>query len=493
MIHLTIDGKEVVAPEGTSIIRAARMVGIEIPHLCEFEHLTPHGGCRVCVVEIEGIPTLQTSCTHTVQEGMVVHTNTEKVQDARNFVLSLIFSERNHFCMVCPKSSSTCELQQAAYDIGMDHWSVTPSWEEHFIDTSHPWMIWNHNRCILCQRCVRACNELAGQHVIVPVQRGAELTLTTDYDLPWGESSCIKCGTCLQVCPTGAILEKKHAEFEHGVVLDGKPGICVECGVGCQTEVFTRENQLVRISGDWAGQINHGLLCEKGRFIAVHNVEQERITHPMIRMDGKLVEVEWYDAIMAMLQAFEGKKCGAMISARLPLDVLKHFAHLFHSLEFDLVTSSENRGDDYTELITKINDPKQAIVDPEMFGKRGKANSYAARRMGLTQPVTGDIEALFIMAGDDPDCDLTSKIGPNVEFLAVQSAYLNECLALADVILPAVTWLEEEGEFENLMGERYHKPAYLKPPMGVLNNIELLDMLVKEEYDLLQKEGRLIM
>jgi formate dehydrogenase major subunit len=258
-------------------------------------------------VEIEGIPTLQTSCTNSVQEGMVVHTNTEKVQDARNFVLSLIFSERNHLCMVCPKTSSTCELQQAAYDIGMDHWSISPSWDEYPIDVTHPWMVWDHNRCILCQRCVRACDELVGRSVIVPVQRGAALTLTTDYGIPWGESSCVKCGTCLQVCPTGAILEKKHAEFEYGVVLEGEPGLCVECGIGCQTEVFTRSNQLVRINGDWAGSINHGLLCEKGRFIAVKNVEQERILTPMIRMDGKLVEVDWYTAIMTMLKAFENR------------------------------------------------------------------------------------------------------------------------------------------------------------------------------------------
>lgn len=493
MIHLTIDDKQVVVPEGTSIIRAASTVGIEIPHLCEFEHLTPHGGCRVCVVEIEGVSTLQTSCTQSVQEGMVVHTQTEKVQEARNFVLSLIFSERNHLCMVCPKTSSTCELQEAAYQIGMDHWSISPSWEEFPIDSSHDWLVWDHNRCILCQRCVRACDELAGQKVIVPEHRGAALTLTTDYGIPWGESSCVKCGTCLQVCPTGAILDKNHAELEFGVVLEGDPGICVECGIGCATEVFTRSNHLVRINGDWAGSINHGLLCEKGRFLAADHVEQERVLHPMIRRDGKLVEVDWYEAIMTMLKAFENRSCGAVVSARLPLAVLEHFKHLFSSLEFDLVTSSEFRGENYTEAITKINDPQQVIVEPDMFGKRGKANSYAARQLGLTKPVGENIEALFIMAGDDPDCDLTSQIGPHVEFLAVQSAYLSECLALADVILPAVTWLEEPGEYETLMGQRQQKPAYLIPPEGIPSSLELLEMLVKEEYDLLQQEGKLVL
>lgn len=111
----------------------------------------------------------------------------------------------------------------------------------------------------------------------------------------------------------------------------------------------------------------------------------------------------------------------------------------------------------------------------------------------MTQPIGSDIQALFIMAGDDPDCDLTSKISPHVEFLAVQSAYLSECLALADVILPAVTWLEEAGEYQNLMGQHQKKPAYLKSPKGIPTNIELLDMLVKEEYDLLQKEGKLVL
>lgn len=477
MITLTIDEQQVTVPENTTIFRAAKQAGIEIPHLCEFEALTPHGGCRMCVVELDGVNTLQTSCTYPAQEGMVVHTDTPKVREARRFVLSLIFSERNHFCMYCPKTSSTCELQDAAYQIDMDHWDVQPNWDVYPLDASHPYMTWDHNRCILCQRCVRACEELAGRHVIVPEHRGAAMTLTTDYGLPWGESSCIKCGSCLQVCPTGAILEKRNPLMDFAQALEGEPGLCVECGLGCQTKVYSLYNQLVRISGDWEGAVNHGVLCEKGRFIAAANLSQTRVRQPLMRIEGRLAPVSWQEALTGLREQMTGKSMAAVISARLPQEVLLRFQQVLSEGGCETVTSSEWSADGYEAVLGVSHDPKLAVVEPDMFGKRGKANSAAARKMGLTDPLAADDGAIFAMLGDDPDHQEIAEACRQADFAAVQSAYLYDWLEEVDIVMPAPTWLEEGGTYTNLMGMEYIQPAHLQAPEGVLSSMATLDRL----------------
>ena len=477
MINLTIDKQQVAVEENTTIFRAAKQAGIEIPHLCEFEALTSHGGCRMCVVEVDGVNTLQTSCTYPAQEGMVVHTDTPKVREARRFVLSLIFSERNHFCMYCPKTSSTCELQAAAYQIDMDHWDVHPNWDVYPLDTSHPYMAWDHNRCILCQRCVRACEELAGRHVIVPEHRGAAMTLTTDYGLPWGESSCVNCGTCLQVCPTGAILEKRNPMMDFAQALEGEPGVCVECGLGCQTMVYSLHNQLVRISGDWEGAVNHGVLCEKGRFTAVANLSQTRVKQPLMRMDGRLEPVSWQEALAALHEQMSGKPAAAVISARQPQEVLARFQQVFGELGCQTVTSSEWLADGYEAVLAVAHDPRLAVVEPEMFGKRGKANSAVARKIGLTDPLTVDGGTVFVMLGDDPDHEALAAACRQVDFSAVQSAYLYDWLEEVDLVLPAPTWLEQGGTYVNLMGREQTHQAHLQAPEGVLSSVALLALL----------------
>jgi len=160
MYHLIIDDKEIEVQKGTTVLNAARLAGVEIPTLCDHPALEPYGGCRLCLVEIEGARTLQPACTLPASNNMVIHTQTKKVTDARKFVLSMLFSERNHFCPYCQVSGGDCELQNAAYDEEMTHWPLQPNWNHFEVDASHPYFILDHNRCILCRRCVRACAEL---------------------------------------------------------------------------------------------------------------------------------------------------------------------------------------------------------------------------------------------------------------------------------------------------------------------------------------------
>ncbi len=347
MVNVTIDGKNIEVPEGTTVLRAAQMAGVTIPTLCDHPNLTPYGGCRLCLVEVEGARTLQPSCTLPVNNNIVVHTDTQKVLDARKFVLTLLFSERNHFCMYCQVSGGDCELQNAAYGEGMTHWPLQPNWSPYPVDASHPYFILENNRCILCRRCVRACSELVGNFTLGIEERGAKSVLVADLGTPLGESTCVSCGVCVQICPTGALIDRRSAYQGRETQTEVTQSVCLGCSLGCGIDVHTRDNRLVRIEGDWDAQVNGGVLCEAGRFLPM-NEDRERVTTPMLRKNGALKAATWeeaLDAIAASLKPLAGKNgdgVAAMASTRLPAEALSAFEELFaEKLGSHMVTSIE--------------------------------------------------------------------------------------------------------------------------------------------------------
>jgi len=342
MIKLTIDGKTIEVQEGTTVLQAAEEAGLYIPTLCNHPQVTPYGGCRLCMVDIEGARTLQPSCTLPATEGMVVHTQTEKVLNARKFVLTLIFSERNHFCMYCPVSDGDCELQNRAYDENMTHWDLQPNWQPFEVDASHEFIILDNNRCILCRRCTRACDELVGNFTLGFEERGAESLLVADYNVPLGESSCISCGTCVQICPTGSLIDRQSVYQGKETEVEQNIGVCVECSVGCQRNVLTRDNRLVRLEGDWDADFNHGLLCDQGRFLPLEE-DRSRLLTPLVRKNGQLRAATWEQALDAIASNMnKGKGLAALASTRLPAEDLVLFNAIFKDgLNSDLVTSLE--------------------------------------------------------------------------------------------------------------------------------------------------------
>lgn len=342
MIKLTIDGNEIEVKEGTTVLEAAKEAGLYVPTLCHHPQLTPYGGCRLCMVDVEGARTLQPSCTLPATNGMVVNTSTQKVLDARKFVLTLIFSERNHFCMYCQVSDGDCELQNSAYDEGMTHWDLQPNWQPFEVDASHPFMVLDNNRCILCRRCVRACGELVGNYTLGFEERGADSMLVADYDVPFGESSCISCGTCVQICPTGAIIDRQSAYQGKETDVEHNIGVCVECSVGCQRDVLTRDNHLVRIEGEWDAPLNNGLLCDKGRFLPLED-DRARLLTPLVRKNGSLKAATWDEAIEAIAKGInKGEGLAAVASTRLPIEDLSLFKSIFSdNLKAEVVTTLE--------------------------------------------------------------------------------------------------------------------------------------------------------
>jgi bidirectional [NiFe] hydrogenase diaphorase subunit len=218
VITLTINDQLVSAGPQESILQAARAVGIQIPTLCYVEGLSAHGGCRMCLVEIEGSSRLQPACYMKVNEGMVVRTETDQLREYRKMIVELLFAEGNHVCSVCV-ANNHCDLQDAAIAVGMDHQRFEYIYPRREIDVSHERFGIDHNRCILCTRCVRACDELEGVHTWDVAGRGKNAKLVTDMCQPWGDSAtCTSCGKCFMACPTGAIFQKGSAvaEMQHG-------------------------------------------------------------------------------------------------------------------------------------------------------------------------------------------------------------------------------------------------------------------------------------
>jgi formate dehydrogenase major subunit len=303
-IKLTINGQEVTAEAGQTILEAAQGAGIDIPTLCHHPALKPIGACRVCLVEVSGQRTLQPACTFPVGGGLEVKTESPKVVEARKFVLELIFSERNHFCMYC-ELSGDCELQDLAYRYGLDHMTY-PTYTKGFpVDSTPKYFLLDHNRCVLCRRCMRACSDLVACHTLDMRQRGAATMVHADMNLPIGGSSCVSCGTCLDVCPTGALIDKRSAFMGRETQTESVKSICSQCSLGCGIDVVTRSGNVLRIEGDWEGQVNGGVLCGKGRFEPLYET-RPRVLTPLVRNKGVQEEVEWGRALQVAADRIRG-------------------------------------------------------------------------------------------------------------------------------------------------------------------------------------------
>jgi len=283
-VTLTIDGRVIDMPKGSTVLEAARALGIYIPTLCYDPDLKPYGACRLCVVEIDGMRGLPTSCTTPVAANMVVHTETPRVMKSRRTTTELILMNHNGDCLTCSKSPN-CELQKVARYVGIDQDHLNKlrkSTRVMPVDRSHPAFERDLNKCILCGRCVRACHEIAGAGAIGLAFRGYAAKVATAGDKPILESICEGCGECLDRCPTGALLPKHEQQPTHEVKT-----ICPYCGVGCSIYLGVRGNRIVSARGDKESPVNKGGLCVKGRFGYDFINHPDRLTKPLIRKEGR--------------------------------------------------------------------------------------------------------------------------------------------------------------------------------------------------------------
>ena len=282
-IRLTINGSEVTAKKGATVLEAALGAGIYIPTLCYDPDLKPYGACRLCVVEIEGMRGLVSSCTTPATDGMVVHTETPRVNQSRRITMELIIANHHGDCLTCVKNQE-CELLKIAQYLGIEQEDIDrlrKSTQVFPMDRSHPAFVRDPNKCILCAKCVRACHEIACVGAIDLAFRGYSAKVATFGDKPIIESICKSCGECIARCPTGALTPK----WEKTPTKEVKT-ICPYCGVGCSLYLGVRDNKIVSIRGDPEGPANRGSLCVKGRWGYDFISHPERLTTPLIRIPG---------------------------------------------------------------------------------------------------------------------------------------------------------------------------------------------------------------
>ena len=282
-VTLTIDGAPVTVPEGTSIMHAAMRMGTQIPKLCATDSLNSFGSCRLCLVEIEGRPGTPASCTTPVAPGMTVRTQTPRLAQLRRGVMELYISDHPLDCLTCA-ANGDCELQDMAGAVGLREVRYGYDGANHFAatkDVSNPYFQFDPAKCIVCSRCVRACEEVQGTFALTIDGRGFASKVAAGAAEPFFESECVSCGACVQACPTATLIEKSVVESgqpEHSVVTT-----CAYCGVGCAFKAEMRGEEVVRMVPWKDGRANHGHSCVKGRFAWGYAMHKERILTPMVR------------------------------------------------------------------------------------------------------------------------------------------------------------------------------------------------------------------
>lgn len=305
-VNMTIDGRQVTAREGQTVLEAATEAGIKIPTLCHHPALKPVGSCRLCLVEISRQRTLQPACTFPVMDGAEILTHSPKVEEARRFVLELLLSDHPLDCMTCERTGS-CELQDLAYEYGIQQTRFPGVQHDYPIDTSNPFYLRDYNKCILCRRCVRACNEINGVEAIGVIQRGFSSKIGTAFDGTMQDSPCEFCGMCVEVCPTGALQPKLGIGQGRAWELDKVATTCPYCGVGCQYYLNVKDGRIVGVSSKWDAPANHGWTCVKGRYGWDFVHHPDRLTKPLIRREkgGELEEAEWDEALDLVATRFK--------------------------------------------------------------------------------------------------------------------------------------------------------------------------------------------
>jgi formate dehydrogenase major subunit len=325
MVNLEIDGYTVSVPKGTSIMRAAKELGITIPKLCATDNLEPFGSCRLCIVEIEGRRGTPASCTTPVEPGLKVTTQNGKLAKLRKGVMELYISDHPLDCLTC-SANGDCELQDMAGAVGLREVRYGYAGENHLDakkDTSNPYFTFEASKCIVCSRCVRACEEVQGTFALTIQGSGFRSKVSAGIDEGFLNSECVSCGACVQACPTATLTEKSVIELgtpEHSVETT-----CAYCGVGCTFRAEMKGDQVVRMVPAKSGKANDGHSCVKGRFSFGYATHKERVLKPMIRAktSDPWKEVSWEEAIshtatrFMEIQAKYGRKAiGGITSSR---------------------------------------------------------------------------------------------------------------------------------------------------------------------------------
>ncbi|MBU1752521.1 molybdopterin-dependent oxidoreductase [bacterium] len=365
MVTLTIDGKQITVAKGTMILEAAEKAGIKIPALCADKRLIGFGACRMCVVQLKGRKSLIPACLNPVREGMDVITGSPEIIDARRAQLQLILAEHPLDCPVCDKAGE-CMLQELVYEYGVVDNPYKMKSVKKAVERCSPLIERDMNRCILCGKCVRICNEVQGVGEISFINRGIKAYIGTDFDRPM---ECEFCGQCISVCPVGALNSKMFKYKTRVWDLKDETTLCPFCSNGCSLVLGIKDNEIQRVTGDYEAGINEGNLCSKGRFGYEFVGSPERLKKPLIKKNGTFEEVGWDEALGLVVTKLneikavsEAASIGGLGSARLTNEELYLFQRLIRQ---GIGTNNIDHGGRYQGLLAL----------KESLGNAGSTNS----------------------------------------------------------------------------------------------------------------------
>ena len=479
MVNLTIEDRPVTVPEGTTILEAAKLAGILIPHYCYHPGLPIAGVCRMCLVQVEKAPKLAPSCATTVAEGQVVHVYSEKSLEARKGVLEMLLINHPLDCPICDQSGE-CELQDFTYMEGRKESRYRDPKRFNPAEDFGGDVIYVPNRCILCTRCVRFMDDVAHEPTLNVSERGDRALIGKfegrDLTHPWAAN-------VIDLCPVGALLSKDFLNKARAWELDRTASICPNCTQGCNVMMETRENQIVRMKPRPNENVNAFFMCDWGRLNYRWMNEKNRAEQPMVRQGGALAATTWETAITAAASALNGKKVFVAASPMLSNESLF------------LLTELMQGGSGAFRVLEGEEAPLPGVEDLALRRERA-ANVYGAEKLGFRK--TRDLLAgmgqgdVLVVAGEDLagiDAAALSRAG---DVIVISSVLPEAAAERASVVLPIANFAEEEGTVTNLRGrvQRFTQarqaPGETRPSWLVLG--DLLGALGKQSSFFLPSE-----
>ena len=479
MVNLTIEDRPVTVPEGTTILEAAKVAGILIPHYCYHPGLPIAGVCRMCLVEVEKAPKLAPSCATTVAEGQVVHIYSDKSLDARKGVLEMLLINHPLDCPICDQSGE-CELQDYTYQEGRADSRYRDPKRFNPAEDFGGDVIYVPNRCILCTRCVRFMDDVAHEPTLNVSERGDRALIGKfegrDMTHPWAANG-------IDLCPVGALLSKDFLNKARAWELDRTASICPNCTQGCNVMMETRENQIVRMKPRPNEHVNAFFMCDWGRLNYRWMNEKNRAEQPMVRQGGSLVATTWEAAITAAARAINGKKLFVAASPMLSNESLF------------LLTQLMQGGSGAFRVAEGEEAPLAGVEDLALRRERA-ANVYGAEKLGFSK--SRDLLAglgqgdVLVVAGEDLAGIDASALARAGDIVVISSVLPEAAAARASVVLPIANFSEEEGTVTNLRGrvQRFTQarqaPGETRPSWLVLG--DLLGALGKQSSFFLPSE-----
>ncbi len=480
MAKVTIDGVQVDVDPQLTVIQAARQNGIHIPHFCWHPKLSVSGNCRMCLVEIEKMPKLAIACATQVAEGMVVHTKSEKVIKARNAVLEFLLINHPLDCPICDEAGE-CKLQDYAYkySIGYSRFAEDKVHKPKRIPLG-PNVLLDDERCIMCSRCIRFSDEIAHQPVLTFTERGTHVVLTTfpgtELDNPYSMN-------VIDLCPVGALTSRDFRFKARVWEMSSTESVCIGCARGCNTNIWVRNNEILRLTPRKNEKVNSHWMCDHGRLDTFKHVNSpKRLNGPMLRKDGQLVEVGWDEAIakaVSDLRAYRRSEIAGLGSAY----ATNEENYIFRRLMKEAV------GTKNVDIVphVKVGDEDELLI------RADKApNGTGAREVGVTPSEggldlkgildaisDGTIKALYVLDDNIATDPAIAKVLANLQVLIVHAHERNETTEIADIVLSNSTYAEKQGTFVNFQGMLQR----INPAVATLERERALDGLSMSRWD----------